>query len=248
MYTQSSFQESTPLAQVQYEGIFIPPLQLRGSASPGWDFVPTIQAAGCWLQGYHSMTAVCCCLSGTASRKSGHSRQEQQLGFLRERMEEFRTAALQAKKNKDLELAKQHIRMMKVCGPEIKLLFSALCCVFFFFWSFAWQVLWSHQRLWWKSTWWCYHDYYATTVTTTTTTTTTTTNIEEKNTTVTTTAAVTATTVTATTTTSTTTVKVLLLPLVLLPLLLKLTLKVETLHLFTEKRHGSWWLHWLLID
>ena len=79
------------------------------------------------------MTAVCCCLSGTASRKSGHSRQEQQLGFLRERMEEFRTAALQAKKNKDLELAKQHIRMMKVCGHEIKLLFSAPCCVFLSF-------------------------------------------------------------------------------------------------------------------
>ena len=43
-----------------------------------------------------------------------HSRQEQQLAFLKERVSEFKQAAMQAKKNHDLELAKQYIRMMKV--------------------------------------------------------------------------------------------------------------------------------------
>lgn len=60
------------------------------------------------------------------SRKSTSSRQEQQLGFLKERMEEFRTAALQAKKNKDLELAKQYIRMMKVRVGLLKFHFKVL--------------------------------------------------------------------------------------------------------------------------
>ncbi|RUS89573.1 hypothetical protein EGW08_002691 [Elysia chlorotica] len=52
-------------------------------------------------------------------RKSMHSRQEQQLAFLKERMSEFKQAAMQAKKNHDLELAKQYVRMMKGMEPMI---------------------------------------------------------------------------------------------------------------------------------
>ncbi|KAK3706678.1 hypothetical protein RRG08_009313 [Elysia crispata] len=52
-------------------------------------------------------------------RKSMHSRQEQQLAFLKERLSEFKQAAMQAKKNHDLELAKQYIRMMKGMEPMI---------------------------------------------------------------------------------------------------------------------------------
>ena len=50
----------------------------------------------------------------SASRKSLGSRSEQQLAFLRERQGEFKQAALNAKKNHDLELAKKYVRMMKV--------------------------------------------------------------------------------------------------------------------------------------
>ena len=53
-------------------------------------------------------------ISSAANRKSMHSRQEQQLAFLKERMSEFKQAAMQAKKNHDIELAKQYVRMMKV--------------------------------------------------------------------------------------------------------------------------------------
>ncbi|XP_025110330.1 coiled-coil and C2 domain-containing protein 1-like isoform X2 [Pomacea canaliculata] len=63
--------------------------------------------------------------SGPA-RKSTNSRQEQQLSFLRERQEEFRTAALQAKRNNDIELAKHHMRMMKGLEPMIEALEAGL--------------------------------------------------------------------------------------------------------------------------
>ncbi|GFN95176.1 coiled-coil and c2 domain-containing protein 1-like protein [Plakobranchus ocellatus] len=53
-------------------------------------------------------------------RKSMHSRQEQQLAFLKERMGEFKQAAMQAKKNHDIEMAKQYVRMMKGMEPMIE--------------------------------------------------------------------------------------------------------------------------------
>lgn len=59
-------------------------------------------------------------------RKSLHSRQEQQLAFLKERMEEFKQAAMNAKKNHDIELAKKHIRMMKGLEPMIEACESGL--------------------------------------------------------------------------------------------------------------------------
>ncbi|GFR99158.1 coiled-coil and C2 domain-containing protein [Elysia marginata] len=59
-------------------------------------------------------------VSAEAGRKSMHSRQEQQLAFLRERMSEFKQAAMQAKKNHDLELAKGYVRMMKGMEPMIE--------------------------------------------------------------------------------------------------------------------------------
>ncbi|CAG5121470.1 unnamed protein product [Candidula unifasciata] len=49
-----------------------------------------------------------------------HSRQEQQLAFLKERMAEFKQAAMNAKKSHDIELAKKYIRMMKGMEPMIE--------------------------------------------------------------------------------------------------------------------------------
>ncbi|XP_070195173.1 coiled-coil and C2 domain-containing protein 1-like isoform X1 [Littorina saxatilis] len=84
---------------------------------------PSPQSTAGAAAGAHAKTAIS---RAATTRKSGHSRQEQQLGFLQERMEEFRTAALQAKKNKDLEMAKQHIRMMKGMEPMIEALEAGL--------------------------------------------------------------------------------------------------------------------------
>ena len=42
------------------------------------------------------------------------SRAEQQASFLENRQKQFKVAALEAKKNGDIELAKQYIRMAKV--------------------------------------------------------------------------------------------------------------------------------------
>ncbi|XP_059170494.1 coiled-coil and C2 domain-containing protein 1-like [Physella acuta] len=60
------------------------------------------------------------------ARKSMHSRQEQQLSFLQERMGEFRQAAMNAKKNQDIELAKKYVRMMKGLEPMIEACESGL--------------------------------------------------------------------------------------------------------------------------
>lgn len=49
-----------------------------------------------------------------AFKRSPSSRAEQTSHFLSERMNEYRTAALQAKKNNDIELAKKYIRIAKV--------------------------------------------------------------------------------------------------------------------------------------
>ncbi|KAL8578171.1 hypothetical protein ACOMHN_051726 [Nucella lapillus] len=48
-----------------------------------------------------------------SSLKRGVSQQECRMDFLQERMEEFRKAALKAKRNGNLETAKQHLRSMK---------------------------------------------------------------------------------------------------------------------------------------
>ncbi|XP_035827871.1 coiled-coil and C2 domain-containing protein 1-like isoform X2 [Aplysia californica] len=61
-----------------------------------------------------------------SARKSLHSRSEQQLAFLRERLGEFRQAAMSAKKKHDLELAKKYVRMMKGLEPMIEALESGL--------------------------------------------------------------------------------------------------------------------------
>lgn len=50
----------------------------------------------------------------TALKRSPTSRAEQQLNFLNERMNEYKQAALKAKKNKDIELAKKYLRIAKV--------------------------------------------------------------------------------------------------------------------------------------
>ncbi|KAH9492096.1 Coiled-coil and C2 domain-containing protein 1-like, partial [Bulinus truncatus] len=60
------------------------------------------------------------------TRKSLHSRGEQQLAFLQERMAEFKQAAMTAKKNHDIELAKKYIRMMKGMEPMIEACESGL--------------------------------------------------------------------------------------------------------------------------
>lgn len=52
-------------------------------------------------------------------KRSPSSRAEQTSHFLTERMNEYRTAALQAKKNNDLELAKKYIRIAKGFEPMI---------------------------------------------------------------------------------------------------------------------------------
>ena len=57
-------------------------------------------------------------VSTDIQKSTYRSRQELQVNFLLERMGEFRSAALKAKKNNDLELAKHYIRVMKVlCKP-----------------------------------------------------------------------------------------------------------------------------------
>ncbi|XP_063404578.1 coiled-coil and C2 domain-containing protein 1-like isoform X3 [Mytilus trossulus] len=52
-------------------------------------------------------------------KRSPSSRAEQTSHFLSERMNEYRTAALQAKKNNDIELAKKYIRIAKGFEPMI---------------------------------------------------------------------------------------------------------------------------------
>jgi coiled-coil and C2 domain-containing protein 1 len=42
-------------------------------------------------------------------------RADQQTQFLKERMQEYKMAAINAKKNNDIALAKQYLRMAKVC-------------------------------------------------------------------------------------------------------------------------------------
>ncbi|XP_071161809.1 coiled-coil and C2 domain-containing protein 1-like isoform X3 [Mytilus edulis] len=54
-----------------------------------------------------------------AFKRSPSSRAEQTSHFLSERMNEYRTAALQAKKNNDIELAKKYIRIAKGFEPMI---------------------------------------------------------------------------------------------------------------------------------
>ncbi|ESO95891.1 hypothetical protein LOTGIDRAFT_175058 [Lottia gigantea] len=56
---------------------------------------------------------------GESVRKS-HSKADHQLVFLKERYEEFKTCALNAKKNNDLELAKKYLRIMKGLEPMIQ--------------------------------------------------------------------------------------------------------------------------------
>lgn len=53
-------------------------------------------------------------MSFTALKRSPTSRAEQQLNFLNERMNEYKQAALKAKKNRDIELAKKYLRIAKV--------------------------------------------------------------------------------------------------------------------------------------
>ena len=50
----------------------------------------------------------------SAQKKSHSTRSQQQEIFLRERYAEFKEAALNAKKNNDIELAKKYLRLMKV--------------------------------------------------------------------------------------------------------------------------------------
>ena len=47
-------------------------------------------------------------------KRSPSSRADQQAQLLRERMQEYKTAAFTAKKNGDIELAKKYLRMAKV--------------------------------------------------------------------------------------------------------------------------------------
>lgn len=56
----------------------------------------------------------CLLISFTALKRSPTSRAEQQLNFLNERMNEYKQAALKAKKNRDIELAKKYLRIAKV--------------------------------------------------------------------------------------------------------------------------------------
>lgn len=53
-------------------------------------------------------------LQATSSVRKSPGRNEQQLNYLLERQKEFKTAALQAKKQGDLEGAKNYLRMSKV--------------------------------------------------------------------------------------------------------------------------------------
>ena len=50
----------------------------------------------------------------TVLKRSPSSRADQQAQLLRERMQEYKTAAFTAKKNGDIELAKKYLRMAKV--------------------------------------------------------------------------------------------------------------------------------------
>lgn len=56
----------------------------------------------------------CLLIFFTALKRSPTSRAEQQLNFLNERMNEYKQAALKAKKNRDIELAKKYLRIAKV--------------------------------------------------------------------------------------------------------------------------------------
>ena len=47
-------------------------------------------------------------------KRSPSSRADQQAQFLRERMQEYKMAAFNAKKNNDIELAKKYLRLAKV--------------------------------------------------------------------------------------------------------------------------------------
>ncbi|XP_064604188.1 coiled-coil and C2 domain-containing protein 1-like isoform X2 [Liolophura sinensis] len=59
-------------------------------------------------------------------KKGPSSRAEQQEAFLKERMEEFKAAAIDAKKNGDIELAKKYLRLHKGCEPMLQALQSGL--------------------------------------------------------------------------------------------------------------------------
>ena len=47
-------------------------------------------------------------------KRSASARQDQQITFLKERMQEYKVAAVNAKKNNDIALAKQYLRIAKV--------------------------------------------------------------------------------------------------------------------------------------
>lgn len=59
-------------------------------------------------------------------KRSPTSRAEQQLNFLNERMNEYKQAALKAKKNRDIELAKKYLRIAKGFEPMIQAAESGL--------------------------------------------------------------------------------------------------------------------------
>ncbi|XP_014774893.1 coiled-coil and C2 domain-containing protein 1-like [Octopus bimaculoides] len=54
------------------------------------------------------------------ARRSISSRQEQHIAFLKERMAEYRQAAIQARKNQNMELAKAYLRQVKGFEPMIE--------------------------------------------------------------------------------------------------------------------------------
>lgn len=82
-------------------------------------------------------------MSFTALKRSPTSRAEQQLNFLNERMNEYKQAALKAKKNRDIELAKKYLRIAKVVFYSLSndnLIYQCLmielndiCRIFWFF-------------------------------------------------------------------------------------------------------------------
>ena len=63
----------------------------------------------------------------TVLKRSPSSRADQQASFLRERMSEYKTAAFNAKKKGDIELAKKYLRLAKVC-KEVIFHFTVIYC------------------------------------------------------------------------------------------------------------------------
>ncbi|KAL5022471.1 hypothetical protein ScPMuIL_001626 [Solemya velum] len=94
-------------------------LPLPGARSPGGQITPTKPVPAPRQSVSPQSTSVHQQQKTASMKKSPSSRAEQQAVFLRERMEEYKMAALQAKKNRDLELAKKYMRLAKGFQPMI---------------------------------------------------------------------------------------------------------------------------------